>query len=130
MEVDTFHTIVLTCTAKKMQSSLGHEATDNNQMTPKRLSHLVIGHYEKLLPLDEFRLSPSYRWPWSSSAHVEYRLFSGPLHIIYYCQIFGRMLSGLISMKVINPPLSPVKIEQHFFLRGWQITEVKKGAVL
>ena len=38
--------------------------------------------------------------------------------IIYYCQIFGRMLSGLISMKVINPPLSPVKIEQHFFLKG------------
>ena len=48
MEVDTFHTIVLTCTAKQMQSSLGHEATDNNQMTPKRLSHLVIGHYEKI----------------------------------------------------------------------------------
>lgn len=71
-----------------MRSSLGHEATDNNQMTPKCLSHLVLGHYEKLLPLDELRLSRSYRWPWSSSTHVECRLFSGPLHHLLLSDIW------------------------------------------
>ena len=117
VEVDTFDTIVLTCTAKQMRSSLGHEATDNNQMTPKRLSHLVIGHYEKLLPLDEFRLSPSYGWPWSSSAHVQYRLSSGPLHHLLLSNIWKDAFWPYIDEVNKSSSLS-CENRTTFFLKG------------
>lgn len=107
MEVDTFHTIELTWPAKQMQSSLGHVATDNNQKTQAHLSHLAIDRFGKLLPLSEFLLLPGYMCLPPHTWDTGFFLVHG---IIYYGQIFGRVFPGLIPMKVINPPLSPVKI--------------------
>ena len=111
-----------------MQSSLGHEATDNNQMTPKHLFHLVTGHYEKLLPLGEFPLSSSYRWPWSSSAHVECRLFFGPLHHLLLSNIWRDAFWPYTDEGNKSSFLSCEN--RTTFLRGWQIKEVKKYALL
>ena len=85
----TSYSMLYTNHTKKWSSTLAlMQPLQDPKTTPKRFFYLVIDHYEKLLPLDEFRLSPSYRWPWSSSAHVECRLFSGPLHHLLLLNIW------------------------------------------
>lgn len=131
MEVHTFHTIELTWPAKQMPSSLGHVATDNNQKTQGHLSHLVINHYGKLLPLSEFLLLPGCMWPSSSSAHVGYKLFSDPWHHLLWSNIWKG-----VSWPYTDEGNRPVSLSCenkitfiYFFLCGcgWQVKEVTKS---